>query len=110
MSPDKDRVALVPQMLSQPNLSSLRFGARFNGVVSRIEPPLQPEPKPLTPPLAPFPQVTRSLVAFSVLGKSSLRSEGSLSHTHVRIFRIASRALVVRNLNQIDAVHERIVA
>jgi hypothetical protein len=46
-SPDKYRVALVPEMFSQQDFQSLGFGASFDRVVSPIEPSFQPESQPL---------------------------------------------------------------
>src|SRR5258708_5948941 len=104
-STDKNRVALAPEMISQPSFESLGFGSSFDWVVSPIEPSFQPEAQPLTLPLTPLPEVAGRLVAGSVLSKSRLRGQSGLTDVHVRVFQIEPRASIIRNLNHIEAVH-----
>src|SRR5207245_2619099 len=74
-SPDKHCVSPAPETFSQPVFHSLGFSAGFDRVVSSIESSLQPASEPLALPLTSLPQMARSLVACSMLGKSSLRSQ-----------------------------------
>ena len=109
-SPHKNRVALAPELFSQPSFQFFGFVSRFDWVESPIEPSFQPESQPLTLSLTSLPEMAGSLVAGSVLGKSRLRSQSGLTDVHVRLFQIEPRTSVIRNLNYIEAVHERILA
>src|SRR5260370_29548769 len=97
-------------MCSKKTFQSPGFAPSLDRVVSPIKPPFQPEPKPLASSLTSLPEMAGSFVAGSVLGKSGLRGQGSLADVHVRVLRIKPGAPLIRNLDHIDVVHERILS
>src|SRR5258708_4585716 len=106
-SPDEDCVAVVPELVSQPQFQSFGFGASLDRVVSLVEPWFQAEAQPLAPPFTALPEIAGRLVANLVLSKSLLGSQGGLTDVYVRVLRIESESSLIRNLNHVNPIHFR---
>src|SRR5258708_19719961 len=74
-SPDEDCVAVVPELVSQPQFQSFGFGPSLDRVVSLVQPWFQAEAQPLAPPFTALPQLPPPLVP-------NLTSSKSLLDTH----------------------------